>query len=136
MVRPICKDIIFLKQKAQKATEADRAVITDLFETLRAHQDECIGMAANMIGSNKRIIIAHLMFYDEVFVNPEIIDKQEPYDTEESCLSLVGKRPVKRYNRIVVKYLNTNFEPMEKEFTGLNAQIIQHECDHLEGIII
>ena len=136
MVKPICRDVLFLQQKSKPATEADRILITDLYETLRAHQDECIGMAANMIGVNKRMIVCHFMFYDEVMINPVITQKEGPYETEESCLSLIGKRKTTRYKKITVEYLNTDFKPAKKTLEGLNAQIVQHECDHLEGIII
>lgn len=136
MVRDIMKDESFLAQKAEPATEADLSVAEDLFDTLTAHKTGCVGMAANMIGVNKRIII----FDDEgeykIMFNPEIIKKSGPYQTEEGCLSLTGKRETKRWKSIKVRYQNEKFQTRFKTYTGWTAQIIQHEVDHCEGIII
>lgn len=136
MVRDIMKDEAFLAQKAEPATEKDLSIAQDLFDTLTAHKTGCVGMAANMIGENKRIII----FDDEgeykIMFNPEIIKKSGPYQTEEGCLSLTGKRQTKRWKSIKVQYQNEKFQTRFKTYTGWTAQIIQHEVDHCEGIII
>ena len=136
MVRTICKDEAFLAQKAEPATPADLAVAADLLETLEHHKDGCVGMAANMIGVNKRIIA----FDDEgrymVMFNPRILQRSGPYQTEEGCLSLTGVRPTKRWKTIKVQWQNEKFQQRIKKFTGWTAQIIQHEIDHCEGIII
>lgn len=136
MIRDIMKDESFLAQKAEPATEADLPVAQDLFDTLTAHKLGCVGMAANMIGVNKRIII----FDDEgeykIMFNPEIIKKSGPYQTEEGCLSLTGKRETKRWKSIKVQYQNEKFQTRFKTYTGWTAQIIQHEVDHCDGIII
>ncbi|WP_337574680.1 peptide deformylase [Fournierella sp.] len=136
MIRDICKDEVFLAQKAEPATPEDISVALDLLETLEHHQDGCVGMAANMIGVNKRIIA----FEDEdgytVMFNPEIIKKSGSYNTEEGCLSLTGTRPTKRWQFIKVRWQNEKFQERLKTFTGWTAQIIQHEIDHCEGIII
>lgn len=136
MIRDICKDEAFLAQKAEPATPEDISVALDLLETLEHHQDGCVGMAANMIGMNKRIIA----FEDEggymVMFNPEIIKKSGPYDTEEGCLYLTGIRPTKRWQTIKVRWQNEKFQERLKTFAGWTAQIIQHEIDHCEGIII
>ena len=136
MIRDICKDEVFLAQKAEPATPEDISVALNLLETLEHHQDGCVGMAANMIGVNKRIIA----FEDEggytVMFNPEIIKKSGSYNTEESCLSLTGTRPTKRWQSIKVRWQNEKFQERLKTFTGWTAQIIQHEIDHCEGIII
>ena len=136
MIREICKDEAFLAQKAEPATPEDHAIAQDLLETLEHHKNGCVGMAANMIGENKRIIA----FDDEgsymVMFNPEIIKKSGPYDAEEGCLSLSGTRPAKRWKTIKVRWQNEKFQKRLKTFTGWTAQIIQHEIDHCEGIII
>jgi len=136
MVKQIVRDILFLGQKSDEATEEDRQVITDLHDTLKANRDRCVGMAANMIGYKKRIIIVSTGLIDIVMVNPVIIQKSQPFDTEEGCLSLEGTRKTKRFNKIKVKYLDESFRSQTSIFEGWTAQIIQHECDHLEGIII
>lgn len=136
MIRDICKDVIFLAQKAQPALPEDRSVAADLLETLEHHKDGCVGMAANMIGVNKRIIAFDNDGSYMVMYNPEILKKSGPYDTEEGCLSLTGVRPVKRWKSIKVHWQNEEFQPRIKTFTGWTAQIIQHEIDHCEGIII
>ena len=136
MIREICKDIIFLAQKAEPATPDDLSVAADLLETLQYHKDGCVGMAANMIGINKRIIAFDNDGEYMVMFNPEILRKTGPYDTEEGCLSLTGVRPVKRWKTIKVKWQNEKFQQRIKNFTGWTAEIIQHEIDHCEGIII
>lgn len=136
MVREICRDEVFLAQKAEAATEADLQVAEDLLETLIAHKDDCVGMAANMIGVNKRIIAFDNEGGYIVMFNPEIIKKTESYEAEEGCLSLPGTRKTKRWKSIKVRYQNRAFQERFKTFTGWTAQIIQHELDHCEGIII
>lgn len=136
MVKPINKDIMFLSQKAEPATRADICAAKDLLDTLIAHKDGCVGMAANMIGINKRIIAFDNKGKYVIMFNPEIIRRSEPYETEEGCLSLTGTRKVKRYKSIKVQYQNEDFEVRLKTFTGWTAQIIQHEIDHCNGIII
>ena len=136
MIRPIVRDESLLCTPAEKATNKDRQVITDLKDTLRAHSAHCAGMAANMIGENKSIIIVSDGGRDIVMVNPRIIAKQQPYDTEEGCLSLTGVRKVTRYERITVEYLDEGFHKKTGRFEGFTAEAIQHECDHLAGKII
>ena len=130
MIREICKDEAFLTRKAEPATPDDLLIAADLLETLEHHKNGCVGMAANMIGVNKRIIAFMVMF------NPEIIKKSGPYDAEEGCLSLTGTRPAKRWKSIKVRWQNEKFQERLKTFTGWTAQIIQHEIDHCEGVII
>lgn len=136
MIREICKDVIFLAQKAEPATPADLPVAADLLETLAYHKDGCVGMAANMIGVNKRIIAFDNEGQYMVMFNPEILRKTGPYETEEGCLSLTGVRPTKRWKTIKVKWQNEKFQQRIKNFTGWTAEIIQHEIDHCDGIII
>lgn len=136
MIQPIMKDVTFLSQKSELATEADKQVITELLDTLKAHEEHCVGLAANMIGSNKRILVVNIGFVNIAMVNPMIVKKSGAYDTEESCLSLIGSRPTKRYQNIEVEYLDANFKKQRQKFSGWTAQIIQHEVDHCEGIII
>lgn len=136
MVREICKDVIFLAQKAEPATPDDLSVAADLLETLAHHKDGCVGMAANMIGVNKRIIAFDNEGTYMVMFNPEILRKSGPYETEEGCLSLTGVRPVKRWKSIKVQWQNEKFQQRIKNFTGWTAEIIQHEIDHCEGILI
>ena len=136
MIQEIMRDTAFLSQKAEPATQADLPVAQDLLETLEAHKDGCVGMAANMIGVNKRIIAFDNEGSYMVMFNPEIIKKSEPYETEEGCLSLTGTRKTKRWKSIKVQYQNESFQTRIKTFTGWTAQIIQHEIDHCEGIII
>ena len=136
MVREICRDEVFLAQKAETATEADLSVAEDLLETLIAHRDGCVGMAANMIGAARRIIAFDNDGEYVVLFNPEIVKKSGPYDAEEGCLSLTGTRKAKRWTSIKVRYQNHTFQERFKTFTGFPAQIIQHEIDHCEGIII
>ena len=136
MIREICKDEVFLAQKAELATIEDLPVAADLLDTLKHHREGCVGMAANMIGVNKRIIA----FDDDgtymVMFNPEIVKKSGPYDAQEGCLSLVGLRPARRFQSIKVRWQNEKFQERLRTFTGWTAQIIQHEIDHCEGIII
>ena len=141
MVKELMHDPIFLAGRADIATKEDLETAKDLLDTLMSHKDECVGMAANMIGVRKRIIA----FLDEsgktptytVMLNPEIIKKEGVYDAEEGCLSLLGgKRACKRYKSIKVKYQTADLQPRIKTYTGWTAQIIQHEVDHCEGILI
>ena len=136
MIRDICKDEAFLAQKAEPATPDDLTVATDLLDTLEHHKEGCVGMAANMIGVNKRIIAFDNEGTYMVMFNPEIIKQAQPYQTEEGCLSLTGTRPTKRWQSIKVRWQNEKFQERVKTFTGWTAQIIQHEIDHCEGIII
>ena len=136
MIRDICKDEVFLAQKAEPATLGDVQVAADLLETLEHHKAGCVGMAANMIGINKRIIAFDNEGSYMVMFNPEIVKKSEPYDAEEGCLSLTGVRPAKRWKTIKVRWQNEKFQERLKTFSGWTAQIIQHEIDHCEGIII
>lgn len=136
MVREICREQSFLAQKAEPATPADLPVAADLLETLEHHKDGCVGMAANMIGVNKRIIAFENDGHYMVMFNPEILRKSGPYETEEGCLSLTGVRPTKRWKTIKVQWQNENFQSRVKNFSGWTAQIIQHEIDHCEGILI
>ena len=136
MIRDICKDETFLSQKAEPATPDDLPIAADLLETLEYHKNGCVGMAANMIGVNKRIIAFDNEGSYLVMFNPEIIKKSQPYDAEEGCLSLTGTRPAKRWNSIKVRWQNEAFQQRIKTFTGWTAQIIQHEIDHCEGILI
>ncbi len=136
MIREICKDEIFLAQQAEPATSEDLPVAADLLETLKHHQDGCVGMAANMIGVNKRIIAFDNEGSYMVMFNPEIIKKSDPYTAQEGCLSLSGVRAAKRWRCIKVRWQNERFETRLKTFTGWTAQIIQHEIDHCDGILI
>lgn len=136
MIRDICKDETFLAQKAEPATAEDLSVAADLLETLEHHKEGCVGMAANMIGVNKRIIAFDNKGTYMVMFNPEIVKKSGLYDAVEGCLSLTGTRPAKRWNSIKVRWQNEKFQERLKTFTGWTAQIIQHEIDHCEGIII
>ena len=136
MVRDIMKDEVFLAQKAEPATQADLEIARDLLETLETHKEGCVGMAANMIGVNRRIIAFDNEGEYMVMFNPEIIRKSEPYETQEGCLSLTGIRKTKRWKSIKVQYQNEKFQTRLKTFSGWTAQIIQHEIDHCEGIVI
>ncbi len=136
MVRPIVKDPIFLARKSAPATPKDAGVARDLRDTLEAHRDGCVGMAANMIGVGKRIIIFDDGGKATVMFNPEILRRSEPFEAEEGCLSLSGTRKTKRYRSIKVRYLNELFQQRLKTYTGWTAQIIQHEIDHCDGILI
>lgn len=136
MVQPIMKDPIFLAQRAQPATEADLPVGQDLMDTLLAHEQECVGMAANMIGVNKSIIAINDGQTCMLMFNPSIISQSDAYETEEGCLSLIGVRKTTRYQTIRVAYQNHKLQPKTKTFHGFAAQIVQHEIDHLSGILI
>lgn len=136
MVREIMRAEAFLAQKAEPAAPEDLPVAQDLLDTLAAHKDKCVGMASNMIGVNKRIIVFDNEGTYMVMFNPEIVKKSEPYQAEEGCLSLSGVRTVKRWKSIKVQYQNEKFQIRFKTFTGWTAQIIQHEIDHCDGIII
>ncbi|MCR2026069.1 peptide deformylase [Anaerotruncus colihominis] len=136
MIREICKDEVFLAQKAEPATPDDLPIAADLLETLERHRDGCVGMAANMIGESKRIIVFDNEGEYMVMFNPQIIKKSDPYDAEEGCLSLAGTRPARRWKSIKVRWQNEKFQERLKTFTGWTAQIIQHEIDHCEGVII
>ena len=136
MVKEIMKDPIFLSLKSSPATIEDLPVAQDLLDTLAAHRDGCVGMAANMIGVRKCIIIFDNDGTDMVMFNPDIVTCSEPYQTEEGCLSLSGIRQTKRYRSIKVRYQNADFAVRIKTFTGWTAQIIQHEIDHCNGILI
>ena len=136
MVREIMRDEAFLSQKAEPSTLKDLPVAQDLLDTLTAHKDGCVGMAANMIGVCKRIIVFDNEGKYMVMLNPEIIKKSGPYETEEDCLSLTGTRKASRWKSIKVQYQNEKFQIRFKTFTGWTAQIIQHEIDHCEGVLI
>ena len=130
------RDPLFLAMKSEPADEADRQTIDDLIDTLQAHRDHCVGMAANMIGMRKRIIVFRRGPMPMIMVNPQITAKSGPYDTEEGCLSLTGVRKTKRYKKITVKYQDQAFKQQTGTFEGFTAQIIQHEIDHCDGILI
>lgn len=136
MIKPINKDIFFLQQKAEPATREDAPIMKDLRDTMMAHQMDCAGMAANMIGANKRIIIVNLGMTTLLMLNPVIQEKTGRYETTEGCLSLPGERPCVRYKEIEVAYQDQNMKPHVQKFGGWAAEIIQHEMDHLEGILI
>ena len=136
MIREICKDETFLAQKAAPATAVDLGVAQDLMETLIAHKDGCVGMAANMIGVNKRIIVFENDGEYMVMFNPIIVKQSGAYETDEGCLSLTGTRKTKRHKVIKVQWQNEKFQTRLKTFTGWTAEIIQHEIDHCEGILI
>ena len=136
MIQPIMKDPIFLAQKSAPATKEDLQVAQDLLDTLAAHKDGCVGMAANMIGVSKRIIAFDNEGKYMVMFNPEIVKRSEPYEAEEGCLSLPGTRKAKRYRSIKVQYQNEQFQTRIKTFTDWTAQIIQHEIDHCNGVLI
>ena len=136
MVKELVHDPIFLAGKSEIATEEDLYVAHDLLDTLLAHREGCVGMAANMIGVRKRIIVFDNEGTDMVMFNPEIIKQEGLYETEEGCLSLTGVRKTKRYQKIKVQYQNEAFQTRIKTFSGWTAQIIQHEIDHCNGILI
>lgn len=136
MVRKIMRDPLFLAQKSVDATEADKQVVEDLLDTLRANLERCVGMAANMIGVKKNIIVVAAGPFQIAMINPIITKKTGVYTTEEGCLSLEGVRPCTRYQEIEVDYLDRNFKKQHGKFSGWTAQIIQHEIDHCNGILI
>ena len=136
MVRPIIHDPFFLAQKSEMATEADWQIAEDLLDTLRVNLDRCVGMAANMIGVKKAIIVVAAGPIQFVMINPVITKKKGVYQTEEGCLSLEGVRPCTRYQEIEVDYQDQNFQKQHGKYSGWVAQIIQHEVDHVQGIVI
>ena len=136
MIRSIVRDVLFLGQKSMDADRADVSVGQDLRDTLAAHRKSCVGMAANMIGVRKRIIIVSMGPVDVVMYNPVITKSDAPYECEEGCLSLDGVRRTKRYQSIEVTWLDNNWQQRRQRFTGWTAQIIQHEMDHLNGVVI
>ena len=136
MIRDICRDETFLAQRAERAGLEDLETARDLLDTLAAHKESCVGMAANMIGVNKRIIVFDNEGEYMVMLNPVIVKQSGPYETEEGCLSLTGRRKTKRFQTIKVQWQNEKLQTRLKTFTGWTAEIIQHEIDHCEGIII
>ena len=136
MIRDICRDEFFLAQRSEPATPEDLPVAADLLDTLKHHRDECVGMAANMIGVSRRIIAFDDGGTYMVMFDPEIVKRSGPYEAEEGCLSLTGIRRARRWQTIKVRWKNEKFQERLKTFTGWTAQIIQHEIDHCEGIII
>ena len=136
MIRPIVKDVFLLGQKSESAAKQDLSIGQDLLDTLHANRNHCVGMAANMIGVKKRIIIVNMGIMNTVMYNPVIVKKDSPYETEEGCLSLTGVRKTTRYQNIEVEYYDGSWKKHRQAYSGWIAQIIQHECDHLEGIII
>ena len=137
MIKELMHDPIFLGMKSERATKEDLQVAQDLLDTLTAHKESCVGMAANMIGVRKRIIVFDNEGTYVTMFNPEIIKKSGPYDAEEGCLSLLGgPRKCRRYQTIKVQWQTAEFQPRVKTFTGWPAQIIQHEIDHCDGVLI
>lgn len=137
MIKEIVTDPIFLSQKSEPATKNDQQTIRDLLDTIEANAERCVGMAANMIGVRKTILVAQVGKEYLIMVNPKIVDHSKRYyDAEESCLSLTGRRPAKRYSIIVVEYWDKKFKKKKQTFKDFEAQIIQHEMDHFEGILI
>ena len=136
MVKPIMKDVFFLGQKSELATKADLQIGKNLQDTLRANRAGCVGMAANMIGVKKRVIIVNMGFVDVVMFNPVLLSKDTPYEAEEGCLSLSDVRKTTRYENIEVEYYDMNWKKQRQKLSGWPAQICQHELDHLEGILI
>ena len=136
MIKPIVKDVLFLGQKSGPAVKADLSLAKDLQDTLAANRERCVGMAANMIGVKKRAIIVSMGLISVVMFNPVITKKDGPYEAEEGCLSLTGVRKTTRYEAITLEYTDVEWKRQRRTFTGLTAQIIQHEVDHLEGILI
>ena len=136
MIKNIVKDVMFLSQKAEEATRDDLWIAKDLMDTLKANAERCVGLAANMIGCNKSIICVSMGMYQMVMINPKITSKKGQYETEEGCLSLIGVRKCQRYEEIEVDYHDTNFNKKHGKYSGFVAEIIQHEIDHTNGIII
>ena len=136
MIQPIMKDIFFLNQKSEPATQEDKQVALDLLDTLKAHEEGCVGMAANMIGVKKRIIAVNMGMMNVAMFNPKIVKKSGKYETEEGCLSLTGVRKCSRYKEIEVEYQDMSFKKQHQKYSGWIAQIIQHEVDHCDGILI
>ena len=136
MIRPIVRDVFFLRGRSQSATQEDLPLARDLLDTLAAHRERCVGMAANMIGVKKRAIVVSFGFADAVMFNPVMLSRDTPYEAEEGCLSLDGVRRTTRYQNIEIEYRDAAWKKRRQRFSGQIAQIIQHEMDHLEGIII
>lgn len=137
MIKPIVKDKFLLSQKSSDADKSDYGIITDLQDTLNAHKHECVGMAANMIGSLRRIIIVDDELHTLVMINPVIVwASPETYDAEEGCLCHEGTKPVKRHESIEVEFAVKGMKRFRKKYSGFTAQIIQHEIDHLNGVLI
>lgn len=136
MIKPIMKDVLFLNQKSEKATKADLPIAQDLLDTLKAHKDECVGLAANMIGVKKSIIAINMGIIDVAMINPVILSQSGPYEAEEGCLSLTGERKTTRYEEIELEFLDVKFQKQRQNYKGWVAQIIQHEVDHCNGILI
>ena len=136
MVKEIIHDEEFLSRRSVEATKKDKSVAYDLLDTLKYHKETCVGLAANMIGIEKRIIVINMSFMDVIMFNPVIINKSKPYKTVEGCLSLLGEREVLRYDEITVEYQDMDFNYKRESFNGFIAEIIQHECDHLDGVLI
>ncbi len=136
MVKPIVKDMFFLSQKSEPAGKDDLQVGRDLMDTLAANRSGCVGMAANMIGIRKRVIIVNMGPVDVVMFNPVLLKKDTPYEAEEGCLSLEGVRKATRYQNIEVEYYDIGWRKRRQKLSGWAAQICQHELDHLEGILI
>lgn len=136
MVQEIMKDMIFLAQPSDPATPDDLPCAQDLLDTLKAHRESCVGMAANMIGVRRRIIAFNDSGKYAVLFNPEIVRRSDPYEAEEGCLSLAGVRSAKRYRKIQVRYQDDRFRTRYKTYEGWTAQIVQHEIDHCNGILI
>ena len=136
MIRPVIRDVMFLARKSVPADRGDAAAAQDLFDTLQANRDRCAGMAANMIGVTRRIIAVNAGLACIIMFNPVIRQHDAPYDTMEGCLSLDGMRPARRYKNIEVEYYDSQWQRRRQKFSGYAAQVIQHEIDHLNGIII
>ena len=136
MIKPIIRDILFLGQKSVDALQSDIGIGHDLEDTMQANRIRCVGMAANMIGVKKNIIIVNMGIVDVVMYNPVILKKDTPFEAEEGCLSLEGIRKTTRYRNIEVEYLDSSWKKHRQKYSGWTAQIIQHEIDHLNGIII
>ena len=136
MIQPVMRDPMFLAVPSEKATRADKQHALDLLDTLRANLDRCVGMAANMIGVRKRIIVVHTGFSQAVMLNPVIVSKSGAYETEEGCISLDGVRKTTRYEQIEVSFQDLMMRPHRQKYSGYIAQIIQHEVDHCDGILI
>ena len=136
MIKPIVRDTFFLSQRSEEATKQDLSVGQDLLDTLKANRDRCVGMAANMIGVKKRIIVVNMGLLDLVMYNPVIVRKDTSFDTEEGCLSLDGVRKTTRYANIEVEFLDGSWKKQRRKYQGWTAQIIQHEIDHCDGILI
>ena len=135
MVKQIVRDIFFLGQPSEPATQADLSVGRDLLDTLQANREACVGMAANMIGVKKNIIIVNMGLIDVVMFNPVIISRRGRYETEEGCLSLEGVRKTTRYQEIEVEYYDSSWKKQRQKLSGWTAQIAQHEIDHLDGVL-